>query len=1275
MRPTLHLLSLLTLVLGGCGPSEFSGRVSHVPDEPFECRWSSGPIEIDAIADEAAWQQAQLIDHFYLPWLGAKARPAKTATRARLLWDRQYLYFFAVLEDADLFADVQEHDGFTWHNDVFEMFIKPAADKPGYYEFQVNAAGTQLDMYIPRPPDENFFERTRSADPFYLESEVVHRGTLNVREDQDEGWSVEGRIPWTDFVRTGGRPAVGEAWRFALCRYDYTVNIEEPELSTCAPLQERSFHRHQDYATIKFVGEEDALLDQIPAPVPWTTSRVIGSPEPPAPFRVVKAFPNLDLELPICLRFVPRSDQMLIVDEPRPYQPARLLQANTNPDVDSYHLLIDYEPINGVAYDITFHPEFSENGFVFIGSICEDADGIYRSRITRYTMQTSLPYRFDVDSAQVIIKWPSDGHNGAAIVFGNDGLLYITTGDGTSDSDEDIVGQRMDVLHSKVLRIDVDRPDEGRAYAIPEDNPFIEMPDARPETWAYGLRNPWRIAVDRQTGHIWVGNNGQDLWESVYLIQRGANYGWSLYEGSHPFYPNRERGPTPISASTVDHHHAEARSLTGGIVYYGADFPELVGAYIYGDYETGKIWAVKHDGEEIVWHRELADTTMRITCFAEDEHGELLITDQQSKDEGGVYRLQRNPIPDNDIPFPQWLSETGLFASTAEHQMQPGVIGYSVNAPAWHDGALATRYLAMPAEQQPDGSWRIPTFDFHPSSSWQFPDGTVLVQSLALEMEPGNPASRRWVETRLMTLQNTEWEGYSYIWNEDQTDAQLVDKMGTTVQLAVGKGEDSRQRMWHVPSRSECEACHSRAFGFVLGMTARQLNRPHNYDGQVMNQLRYFEKNQLLIEDWSAPTEAHWRAHVEQELKEANLLDMEDDRIYHKQIKSRLDAITFGEGQRQPPAAHMLAKSPAAYPRLTDPHDATATLNERARSYLHINCASCHIPSGGGNARMNLSVIGSNEDLKALGEKPLHGDFGLTDAQLIAPGSPHRSVVNYRMSTIAGGRMPRVGSHQVDIQGARLLRDWITSLEPAALNDDPIQQSITRLVAADAEDAEAMADELLGSTSGALAVMDAIDEDQVSPGIKETIQQKALNHPLQTVQRLFERYLPEAQRKQRLGADINAEEILTLTGDASRGQQLFMEDEALACLSCHQYNNRGHQVGPDLTAMRRTDTGKSYSPAEILENLLDPSLKIDDKYAAYTLFTVDGKVHTGLITERTDEFIVVKQAGGQTVTIKAEEIDELTRQPKSIMPDHLLKDLSAREAADLLAFLDGLQDG
>jgi hypothetical protein len=116
------------------------------PPAEFECRWADTPVTIDGKADEAAWQRAQLIDTFYLPWLGARARPARTATKARLLWDREYLYFFADMEDTDLYADVKEHDGQTWDNDVFELFFKPAADKPGYYEFQVNAAGTVMDM-------------------------------------------------------------------------------------------------------------------------------------------------------------------------------------------------------------------------------------------------------------------------------------------------------------------------------------------------------------------------------------------------------------------------------------------------------------------------------------------------------------------------------------------------------------------------------------------------------------------------------------------------------------------------------------------------------------------------------------------------------------------------------------------------------------------------------------------------------------------------------------------------------------------------------------------------------------------------------------------------------------------------------------------------------------------------------------------------------------------------------------------------------------------------
>ena len=200
---------------------------------PFECRWADHPIQIDGSADEGAWQHSQRIDDFTLPWLQDKARPAKTATRARLLWDREFIYFFADMDDGDLYADVKEDDAQIWDNDVFEMFLKPADDRPAYYEFQVNAAGAKLDMLLPRRGAGGFV-RFRKDGEFHIDAVVKLRGTLNDWTDTDKGWSVEGRIPWRDFVRTGGRPEAGDIWKFTLCRYDFSVDFEGPELSTCA---------------------------------------------------------------------------------------------------------------------------------------------------------------------------------------------------------------------------------------------------------------------------------------------------------------------------------------------------------------------------------------------------------------------------------------------------------------------------------------------------------------------------------------------------------------------------------------------------------------------------------------------------------------------------------------------------------------------------------------------------------------------------------------------------------------------------------------------------------------------------------------------------------------------------------------------------------------------------------------------------------------------------------------------------------------------------------
>src|SRR5207249_4504239 len=292
-------------------------------------------------------------------------------------------------------------------------------------------------------------------------------------------------------------------------------------------------------------------------------------------------------------------------------------------------------------------------------------------RISRYTVERQAPNRCDLNSELPIIEWRSMGHDGGGIVFGHDGMLYISSGDGTSDSDDWVMGQNLSELNGGILRIDVDRTDGARPYSVPKDNPFVGLKEARPEKWAYGLRNPWRLTIDEKTGRIWVGNNGQDLWETAHLVRPGENYGWSVMEGSHPFYLNRKPGPTPIVKPTIEHHHSEFRSLTGGCVYYGSKYPELRGAYIYGDYSTGKIWGMKHDGTKPIWHRELCDSHLQVTCIAVDRQGELIIADHRGQDKGAFFTFV--PTPKNTTSnFPRRLSESGLFASVAGHQMKPG---------------------------------------------------------------------------------------------------------------------------------------------------------------------------------------------------------------------------------------------------------------------------------------------------------------------------------------------------------------------------------------------------------------------------------------------------------------------------------------------------------------------------------------------------------------------------------------------------------------------------
>jgi len=243
---------------------------------------------------------------------------------------------------------------------------------------------------------------------------------------------------------------------------------------------------------------------------------------------------------------------------------------------------------------LAFHPRFKENGTFFV---TYSVKGEKRAeRLARFKVSRTDPDRADPASEELVlvVDQPFWNHNGGSITFGPDGFLYWGLGDGGSRDDPFGNGQRLDTLLGKILRIDVDRRDEGRAYAIPADNPFVGRANARGEIFALGFRNPWQIAFDAATGALWAADVGQDQWEEVDIVTKGGNYGWSVREGTRPF-GNRPEVAGPLVDPVWEYDHRVGKSIVGGFVYRGKAIPELVGGYLYGDYVSGRLWALQID--------------------------------------------------------------------------------------------------------------------------------------------------------------------------------------------------------------------------------------------------------------------------------------------------------------------------------------------------------------------------------------------------------------------------------------------------------------------------------------------------------------------------------------------------------------------------------------------------------------------------------------------------------------------------------------------------------
>lgn len=281
---------------------------------------------------------------------------------------------------------------------------------------------------------------------------------------------------------------------------------------------------------------------------------------------------------------------------------------------------------------LAFHPQFADNGYFFVNYTRTGGTVVARFRAS--------PEGADPDSEQVMLAFPQPfrNHNGGQLAFGPDDYLYIATGDGGGGGDPQGNGQNPSTFHGNILRIDVDTGGSRGEYAIPPGNPFVGNDEGwLEEIYAYGLRNPWRFSFDPVTGYLWVADVGQDRVEEINIVEKGGNYGWNIMEGSLCFEPRDDCDTYGLELPVYEYHHPLGRSITGGHVYRGERLPALEGAYIYGDYVTGRIWGLWYEEGRDPENFQLAETDLNITSFGVDKVGELFLT----AFDGKVYRLNR----------------------------------------------------------------------------------------------------------------------------------------------------------------------------------------------------------------------------------------------------------------------------------------------------------------------------------------------------------------------------------------------------------------------------------------------------------------------------------------------------------------------------------------------------------------------------------------------------------------------------------------------------------
>lgn len=366
-----------------------------------------------------------------------------------------------------------------------------------------------------------------------------------------------------------------------------------------------------------------------------------------------EAFPNLTFHQPVDLQHAGDGTNRIFVVS----KPGVIYVFENNPNVPAADVFLDItDRVSAVASEmgllgLAFHPDYENNGYFFVNYTAANPR---RTVIARFEVSDTNPDSADAASELILLEYnqPFGNHNGGQVAFGPDGYLYIASGDGGGSGDTQGNAQNKENLLGTVIRIDVDNTDDGLNYAIPPDNPYVGNTEGyREEIFAHGLRNPWRMSFDFETGWLWCGDVGQVGWEIIHLIENGKNYGWNIIEGSHCFNPPEGCDTTGLEMPLFEYEWGvDGQAITGGYVYRGDTHPGLYGKYIYGDYVFGTIWALEYDGVNDPVNEVLFDTDYLISSFGIDEHGEIYIIGYTTN--GRIYTIDSATSTDNDNRIP-----------------------------------------------------------------------------------------------------------------------------------------------------------------------------------------------------------------------------------------------------------------------------------------------------------------------------------------------------------------------------------------------------------------------------------------------------------------------------------------------------------------------------------------------------------------------------------------------------------------------------------------------